>query len=48
MKNELKFSEEDMISFLDFSKSTNKKKSFYEMSCLLKRQSIESSQIFKL
>jgi len=44
----LEFSEEDMIEFLNFSKSTNQKKSLYEMGCLLKEIPIESKEIFKL
>jgi len=42
------FSEEDMIEFLNFSKSTNKEKSFYEMRCLLKGNPIDSEEILKL
>lgn len=44
----LEFSEQDMIEFLDFSKSTNQEKSFYEMECLLKGKSIDSKEIFQL
>lgn len=41
-------SNEDMIEFLDFSKSTNKEKSLYEMRCLLEGKPIDSKKLLQL
>jgi hypothetical protein len=43
-----KYSEEDMVAFLDWSKSTNKEKSEYELSCLLKGNHIDSQVLFNM
>jgi len=42
------FTEQDMINFLDFCKSTNREKSFYEMKCLLNRENIESKELLQI
>jgi hypothetical protein len=42
------YSEEDMIAFLDWSKSTNKKKSEYELRCLLHGKEIDSKKLFTI
>jgi hypothetical protein len=41
-------SEEDMVAFLDWSKSTNREKSEYELSCLLKGNHIDSQVLFNM
>ena len=43
---ERSYSEEDMLSFLDWSKSTNKEKSEYELKCLLNGKDIDSKKLF--
>jgi hypothetical protein len=42
------YSEEDMIAFLDWSKSTNKEKSEYELRCLLHGKEIDSKKLFTI
>jgi hypothetical protein len=44
--SERMYSEEDMLAFLDWSKSTNKEKSEYELKCLLNRKDIDSKKLF--
>ena len=41
-----KFSDEDMVAFLDWSKTTNKEKSEYELKCLLNGKEIDSKKLF--
>lgn len=41
-------SDDDMIELLDFSKSTNQEKSFYEARCLLNGIHIESKEILRI
>jgi hypothetical protein len=43
---ERSYSENDMIDFLDWSKSTNKEKSEYELKCLLNGKDIDSKKLF--
>ncbi len=45
-KQERSYSEEDMIAFLDWSKSTNQEKSEYELKCLLAGVVIDSKTLF--
>jgi hypothetical protein len=40
------YSEENMLAFLDWSKSTNKEKSEYELKCLLNGKDIDSKKLF--
>jgi hypothetical protein len=47
-QQEKMYSEEDMVAFLDWSKSTNKEKSEYELSCLLKGKHIDSQVLFNM
>jgi hypothetical protein len=47
-QQERMYSEEDMVAFLDWSKSTNYEKSEYELSCLLKGKAINSQVLFNL
>jgi hypothetical protein len=42
------YSEEDMIAFLDWSKSTNQEKSEYELKCLLGGVVIDSKTLFNM
>jgi hypothetical protein len=42
------YSEEDVVAFLDWSKSTNREKSEYELSCLLKGKHIDSQVLFNM
>ena len=42
------YSEEDMIAFLDWSKSTNQEKSEYELKCLLAGVVIDSKTLFNM
>jgi hypothetical protein len=42
------YSEEDMIAFLDWSKSTNQEKSEYELKCLLAGVVIDSKTLFNI
>jgi hypothetical protein len=42
------YSEEDMIAFLDWSKSTNQEKSEYELKCLLSRKVLDSKVLFSI
>jgi hypothetical protein len=46
LKEERSYSEEDMLAFLDWSKSTNKEKSEYELKCLLNGKNIDSKKLF--
>jgi hypothetical protein len=41
-------SDNDMVEFLDFSKSTNQEKSIYEARCLLNGKHIESKEILRI
>jgi len=45
-QQERSYSEEDMIAFLDWSKSTNQEKSEYELKCLLAGVVIDSKTLF--
>jgi hypothetical protein len=45
-QEERMYSEEDMLAFLDWSKSTNKEKSEYELKCLLNGKDIDSKKLF--
>ena len=40
--------DEDMVRFLDFSKSTNWEKSIYEARCILNGKHIESKEILRI
>jgi hypothetical protein len=42
------YSEEDMITFIDWSKSTNQEKSEYELKCLLAGVVIDSKTLFNM
>jgi hypothetical protein len=42
------YSEEDMIAFLDWSKSTNQEKSEYELKCLLAGVVVDSKALFNM
>ena len=42
------YTKEDMIRFLDFSKSANHKKLVYESRCLLNGMLIESEEILRI
>jgi hypothetical protein len=46
--NERMYSEEDMVAFLDWSKTTNKEKSEYELKCLLNGKEIDSKKLFTI
>jgi hypothetical protein len=46
LKEERSYSENDMIDFLNWSKSTNKEKSEYELKCLLNGKDIDSKKLF--
>jgi hypothetical protein len=47
-KTKRMYSEEDMIAFLDWSKSTNQEKSEYELKCLLAGVVIDSKTLFNI
>jgi hypothetical protein len=48
VQQERMYSEEDMVAFLDWSKSTNKEKSEYELRCLLHGKEIDSKELFTI